>query len=162
MYTYLELPKDYRSKLAQIDEHQLRIMWHCGWYDGPLTGVIAYKNKPHWFQILDQDNEEFRTYTDEQGVEWLDWYRRYLLLELSEGQYQEELYWHNLFRGKVGTYWDYDEEGNRKRGGSFKPREMHSEYYDAVKNKKPRDFTKNIVVGWFEWEWGRIEVDERE
>lgn len=154
-----ELPKDYRSHLAQIDEHQLRIMWHCSWYDGPLSGVIAYKNKPYWFEIVIQD-DEFRTYTDEDGVEWREWYRRYLLLELSEEQYQEELYWNSLLREKVGAYWDYDEDGNRKRDGSFKPREMHSEFYDAAKHRKPRDFTNNTIAGWFEWLWGRIEVDE--
>ncbi|MBZ0291425.1 MAG: hypothetical protein K8L99_02550 [Anaerolineae bacterium] len=154
-----ELPEDYRSQLAQIDEHQLRIMWHCGWYDGPLSGVIAYKDKSHWFESLWQD-DEIRTYVDDHGVEWQEWYKRFLLLELSEKQYQEELYWYNLFREKVGTYWDYDESGNRKRDGSFKPREMHSEYYDAAKNRKPRDFTNNVIVGWFEWHWASVEADE--
>ena len=159
MYKLPEFPEDYRSHLAQIDENQLRIMWHCGWYDGPLNGVMAYKNKPHWFQIISRDDDT-RTYTDENGVEWLELYERHLLIVLSEAQYQEELYWNNLFREKVGTYWDYNENGKRKRDGSFKPREMHSEYYDAVKNRKPRDFTNNNIIGWFERLSGRIEVDE--
>lgn len=156
-----ELPEDYRSQLAQIDERQLLIMWHCSWYDGPLSGVIAYKDKPHWFDILIQD-DDLRSYADENGVTWLAWYRRYLILELSEEQYQEELYWNNLFREKVGTYWDYDEAGSRKKDGSFKPREMHFDFYNAAKNRRPRDFTNNVIIGWFERLWGHVEGDEPE
>lgn len=153
MSTLPELPDNYRSHFTQIDESQLRIMW-----PGPAGGVIAYQNKPHWFEAVSED-DEFRTYTDETGDEWLEWYRRFLLIELSEEQYQEELYWYNLFREKVGDYWDYDEHGHRKQGGSLKPKEMHSDYYNAVKNRKPGDFANNLIVGWFEWLWGKVDRD---
>jgi hypothetical protein len=72
-----------------------------------------------------------------------------LVIELTDEQLQEEKYWNELFREKVGTHWDYDENGRHTKG-ELRPREMHEEYYSAAKNRKPLDLSDNAVIGWFE------------
>jgi len=156
---FQDIPKDYRSKFTQIQEHEIRIMWHYGWYDGPLNGICAYRDKPHWFEQVFRDHYSC-TFTDTDGVEWFQLFERYLLIDLSDEQYQEELYWHNLHTEKVGTYWDWDESGNRVRDGYFNSAEMISEYREAVESRKPRDFSNNKIVGWFDYLWGKIETNE--
>jgi hypothetical protein len=159
MNRYPTLAPDYKSHYPEIDTSELKIMWHCGYYDGPLDGVVQFKNKPHWFFIHYNDYVT-RTSIDEEETGWQDLYQRFLLIELSREQFEEEKYWHELFRENVGTYWDYDENGKRKRDGSFKSVSKHKEYYDAAKNRLPCDYSNNKIVGWFEWLWGSIEIDE--
>jgi hypothetical protein len=143
-YKYPELPDDYATRLPQIAKHELRIMWQHDYWDRPLSGMIRYQDKPHWFYFVDDGKEPIR----------------FILLEVSQEQYKEEHYWNELFREKVGTHWDYDEEGKSKRYDEtgrlkidrlVKPQTMHAEFYDASKNRKLQDFSQNKIVGWFEW-----------
>jgi hypothetical protein len=161
MYKYPILPANYRDMYPKINASELRIMWHCGYYDGPLDGVIQFRNKAHWFFIL-HDDYVAQIRVDDEEAKWQDLYQRFLLIELSQEQFQEEKYWNELFRVNVGTYWDYDENGKRKKDGYFKPKTQHKLFYDAAKKRLPCDYSNNKIVGWFEWVWGSSEVDEIE
>jgi hypothetical protein len=153
-----EISNDYRNVLPQIDEKEVRFLWHCAYFDGPRDGVLLYQEKPHWFQIEDND-ADFRGHVDSEGQKWKDWYARFLVIALTEEQFQEEAYWHELFKQKVGEYSDYDERGNRIRGDAAKPKGTSAEYFESAKNRRPRDLSNNIVVGWFERLWGSVEDD---
>jgi hypothetical protein len=157
MIKMAEIKNDYRNMLPQIDEKEVRILWHCAYYDGPRDGVMLYQEKPHWFQIEDAD-ADFRVRVDSTGQKWKDWYARFLVIALTDDQFQEEVYWHNLFRQKVGTYWDYDEQGRRVQEPA-KPLVTSVEYYEAAKHRTPRNLASNVVVGWFESLWASVEDD---
>src|SRR6266498_2506822 len=147
---------DYRQ-LPQIDEKDIRLLWHNGYYDGPLNGILLYQGKKRWFQIFKAlQTDEVRSRVDQDGTIWNEHFVRYLVLELSEEQVKEEEYWHELFRQKVSTRTDYDEDGHRKTG-DVKPREMWSEFYEPYKMRDALDLSNNVVIGWFESLWGSIE-----
>lgn len=77
------------------------------------------------------------------------YHRRFAIIELSEAQLREEESWHELFKEKVGNHTDYDAHGNRFIG-DITPRELWKEFYDKYSSRKPRDYSNNLVVGWFE------------
>jgi hypothetical protein len=68
---------------------------------------------------------------------------------LSPEQLAEERFWHDLYERKVGSNCNYDEAGIRTLAPG-KPVETASEYYEAYKHRTPRDFSGNVVLGWFE------------
>lgn len=161
-----DLPTDfyleYYQQLPQIDEQDVRILWHCGYYDGPLDGILLYQEQVHWFQIFYAlRTDEIRSRTDKNGTTWLDHFVRYLVVELSDEQAKEEAYWHKLFQEEVGTHTDYNEAGHRTIG-ALKSQDIWHEFYEAYKTRKPHDLSNNRVVGWFESLWASIEQDENE
>jgi hypothetical protein len=151
---------DYYRQLPQIDERDVRLLWHNDYYDGPLNGILLYQGKMCWFQIFHAlRTDEVRSREDKDGIAWNDHFVRYLLVELSEEQVKEEKYWHELFQKKVSTRSDYDENGHRKTG-EVKPKEMWNEFYEPYKMRKPSDLSNNLVLGWFQTVWGSIKQDE--
>jgi len=149
-------PKDYRNRLRRIDALSVRILWHVAYYDGPLDGVAVCNGMHCWFEMIHEDHE-IRPRIAEDGERWNDYYARFLLVELTEEQFEEEKKWNDLFREKVGTHWDYDEAGKRLPG-SVKPQQMWWDYYLSLENRSPRDYSSNRIVGWFEWLWGSAEA----
>ncbi|HNT76083.1 MAG TPA: hypothetical protein PKH77_13800 [Anaerolineae bacterium] len=161
-----DIPSDfylkYYRQLPQIDVKEVRMLWHCAYWDGPLDGILLYQGKLHWFQIFyTLRTDEMQSRVDEENIAWNDYFVRYLIIELSEEQIKEEEYWHGLFRQKVGTHTDYDENGHRTIG-ALAPKDMWSEFYEAYKTRTPRDLSNNQIVGWFEYFWGSIRQDEDE
>jgi hypothetical protein len=124
------------SNLPKIEESHFQLLWDCDYWDGPKSGILLYQKRKLWFQMFNENAE-----TDD--------HRQFAIIELLESQLDEEEYWHELFKEKVGTHTDYDEYSKRPVG-ALKPREMWPEFYEIHKNRKPRDFSKNLVVGWFE------------
>jgi hypothetical protein len=165
MTKFGEIPQDYYlqyyKNLPQIDAKDVRILWHCGYYDGPLDGICLYQGRKCWFEIFQSLRvEDVRKRVDNEGGSvWLDYYVRYLVVELSDDQITEEDYWHELFRQKIGTHCDYDEKEHRQIGG-LKPQEVWAEYFDAAPKINSRDFSQNHVLGWFERRFGSLEEDE--
>jgi hypothetical protein len=159
-----DLPEDfyleYYRRLPQIDEKDIRPLWHNDYYDGPISGILLYQERIHWFQIfLDLRTDEAQDLIDHGGIASNHHFGRYLVLQLSEEQIREETYWHELFQQKVGTHTDYNE--NRQRVlGALKPRDLWDEFYEPYKTRKPEDFSDNMIVGWFETRWGSIKQDE--
>lgn len=151
---------EYYRNLTQIDEKDVKLLWHNAYYDGPLSGILLYRSKMHWFQIFEPlRTDEVRNRVDKEGVIWSDHFTRYLVVELSEEQVKEEVHWHELFQQKVGTHTDYDNSGQRIIG-EVKPREMWNEFYEPYKLRRPSDLSNNIVIGWFETVWGSVKQDE--
>jgi hypothetical protein len=78
-----------------------------------------------------------------------DYYRRFLIVELSDEQLREKEYWHNLFREKVGTHTDFEVQGKTLEE-KLKPKETWDEFYRPYQQRKEVDLSDNLVIGWFE------------
>lgn len=164
MIKFGELPQDYYlqyyKNLPQIGTKDVRILWHGSYYDAPLDGICLYQGRKCWFEIFQAlQIDDVRKRVDNEGVVWFDYWVRYLLVELSDDQITEEDCLHELFRQKVGTYCDYDEQEQR-RVGVLKPQEVWTEFFETTKKRKPRDFSQNYVLGWFERLFGSLEEEE--
>lgn len=140
MNTYSEIidTKDI-SRLSQIDRNDLRFLWYANWWDGPISGMLIYQNKKCWFELISENENAFPD----------EYYRRYLIIELSVSQIEEEEYWHALFVKQVGEHMDIDENGVRHRD-RVKPFQSHQVSYEAYKTRTPMDLSENFVLGFFE------------
>ena len=41
------------DKLRIETKFQTRLLWHCGYWDGPMNGVMLWKGQMCWFQSCD-------------------------------------------------------------------------------------------------------------
>ena len=85
--------------LPRIDRSSVRLLWSDEFWDGPCSGMLLFRGQQYWFQSIEENEGD-------------GWFRRFLVVELSDAQLREECSWHDLFREKVGTHMDYDAEGN--------------------------------------------------
>ena len=69
------------------------MLWHCNYWDGPLSGIARYKGKIVWFNCTEQEYL-FKT--------WM-----YDLHELTQEQIDAEIYSHNRWRKQGGRHCDY-------------------------------------------------------
>jgi len=122
--------------LSRIDRSSVRFLWHSSYWDDPQSGVLLHGGERCWFQVIEEN-------------EGNEWFRRFLVVRLTDEQLREETSWHELFREKVGTHTDYDEE-EKRQVGALRPKETHHEFYDAYKDRQPWDLSDNTVLGWFE------------
>jgi hypothetical protein len=126
------------ERVPRIDRAEVRLLWHSSYWDGPRSGMLVYHGEPCWFEVVAES---------EAGGE--GGYRRVAVTRLSPDQLAEEQRWHDLFRQKVGVHNDYDERGQRV--WALQPVERHREFYEAYRQRTPRDLSGCEVLGWFEW-----------
>ena len=81
--------------------------------------------------------------------EFADFYRRFLIIELSQEQLWEEESWHTLFQKKVGFHTDYG-RNKREELVRLKPRQLQEEFYELYRRRSPLSIDDNPVTGWFE------------
>jgi hypothetical protein len=79
-----------RDNLPQIPFPQIKRLWYCDFYDIDLTGVLLYQQKSCWYELFEDDSDDFNALS------------LYLIRELSEEQFADEKRWHTLFREHVG------------------------------------------------------------
>jgi len=131
-----EITADNYRTLPQIPRADVTLLWYSDFWDGPITGLLLWRGERVWFQMIDENAEHEA------------WYRRFLLIRLSEQQLRDEVWWHELFRRHVGTHTDYDRaEGDP---GTVRPREQWAAFYDPYSKRAPLDLSQNEVLGWFE------------
>lgn len=132
------------SKYPKVENPKL--LWHSNYWDGPLSGAVEYEGKMCFFQMA----EENIPGEDEKP----SFYRRFVILELSPEEIEEENYWHALFREHVGTHTDYEHDplssGRSRAHGRVKPSSEHHKFYDPYKQREHKDYTENRVLAWFE------------
>ena len=101
--------------------------------------MLLYQDEKYWFEIVaESDDPDFQ-----------DYYRRFLIIELSDQQLQEEEYWHELFREKVGNHTDYELQGIPHKE-KLKPKDIWDEFYEPYQRRTEIDLSNNVVVGWYE------------
>lgn len=114
----------------------IKMLWHSGYWDGPLSGMCLYNGKKYWFdcEVMEHDDN------NDAGI------RKYGLYELSDEEVDYEEWWHNLWRFLVGHHCDYGD-----KYGPYKGQLTTSVFYTLQKlRKKPRDYTKNVKIGVFD------------
>lgn len=122
-------------------EPDLEMLWHSGYYDGPLSGMALYNGKYVWFECdqwgecIDNDDP-----CPDYGM------RTYTLHELSEGDLKDQFEAHERFRKYVGHHTDYGVNYSPYEG---KPSNILDKFYNWMKRRPQKDFKKNKVLGTF-------------
>jgi hypothetical protein len=110
----------------------MRLLWHVGFYDGPLSGLCLYEGRVHWFQIkggaLDPDEER----------------RDFEIVALSDEQVQAEEERHALWVQHVGNHCGYDENNKRLGSTYLRPRPEWNKFYSLPPLE--RNYTKVVKV----------------
>ena|ERR1051325_2045953 len=123
------------GQTRKISRNQVRLLWHCDFWDGPINGLCEFNSRKYWFTLLDDGEPD--------ALDALP--RKFALVELSPEQLADEERWHKLFREKVGTHCDLEEPHPE-----VKPKESHREFYEAHEKRAKPDYSSNAIVGWFE------------
>lgn len=104
--------------LPKLSKEEYTLLWHNGYWDGPLSGMLRYRDREYWFEMFAENENE----SSEEK-----WYRRYAVVALSDEQIAYEMEVHEEFRLHVGTHCDYVEDS---RNGKVQPQEHHHLFYD--------------------------------
>lgn len=118
--------------LRQIEATDIEILWETEWWDTFLSGLLLIEDKPHYFHICDDDKLFYP-----ESSELIDDHRRYVIIKLTNEQFQQEEYWHNLFLK------------NQQLANSRASNEFHTAYKNAKVDLWQQKLD-NEVIGWFE------------
>ena len=94
------------SQSSPLDN--VTLLWHSNYYDGVLSGVVLYENKPHWIDLaIEDDSGIYDESTGEctYGPEG-DWFRKFWIYELDHNNCVRLFSEHGLFQGHVGLHTD--------------------------------------------------------
>ena len=122
-------------------EPDLEMLWHSGYYDGPLSGMALYNGNFVWFEC-DQwgDRYDNPDPCPDYGM------RTYTLYELSEMDLKNEFDIHERFRKYVGHHTDY---GVNYAPCDGKARSVLDKFYNWRKKHPSKDLKKNKQLGTF-------------
>lgn len=130
---------------------ETRLLWHCNYWDGPLSGVMLWKGEKCWFQSVNDisvrvdftpdETEDWRKICSEEGFQFrlnecaeYENHRIFQVYRIPVDEMQKIEEEHALFEQYVGTHTSYDENGNRPHGktdGShLRPYSEHQKYYE--------------------------------
>lgn len=94
-----------------------QIMWHGGFYDGPLSGTIWYEGEMCYFRNFEEyeptpeDMERWEKSIeeddDEDDFDFHRWYRKHAIYRLSDDDKIRLVTLHALFQSHVGLHTDY-------------------------------------------------------
>jgi hypothetical protein len=123
-----------KSSVKQVPKSSVCLLWHHGYWDGPLSGACQFNGERLWFSCYDE------------GLR----HRKFVLLRLSDEQWKDIDFAHGLFQDYVGTHTDYDENGKREIQRGLKPRveSNYAKFYDWAK-ENPREEPHGEQVGWY-------------
>ena len=124
----------------------IEYVYHSGYWDGPLSGMCRYQGRRYWFSCV----HDYHDTTDDGRP--LD-QRIFGIYELTDSEWKEEEYWHNLFEKYVGTHTRYEDN---RRTGQVGPSKLHNKFYDESKaawkdgRRKKKELTENKLIGYFD------------
>jgi len=113
------------SCLPQINERELRILWHVDWWDGALTGLLEYRGQKCWFHFHHEDE----TRCEQGGTS----HYHYVLYALTPQQITDAETWYRS-RG----HWDPKTQAWVGRDQS-----LHNESWNCP------DLSLSMRIGWF-------------
>ena len=115
-----------KGQVRQIPRDQLSVLWFDDYYDGMLSGILEHKRQKFRFEIITDYSQNIYP-------------RTYVMVQLTEEEYQDELYWHDLFKKYVADY----------QNRIYQPETEHHLYFDQVSKRKKVDFGSSLIHGWF-------------
>lgn len=127
---------------------EVRPLWGCGFWNGVTDGILEYEGQRYWFQDCDVYNNHPEMIAKWEEEDEEGWCRRYTIHELTSEELAEEEEVHKLFRTYVGTHTDLNEDWTS--AGTSHHNTNKQEFYDKYKDKKPRDYRNNKIIGWCE------------
>ncbi len=126
----------------------VRWLYHSGYYDGPLSGMVNHPDVGTvWADVAQQCMCWFDDDIDRDHDSPCGWWRRYTLIRLTPDVAAAEAERHADFRRHVGTHCDYDETG-RRNVGALRPQSEWHTFYDRWRTHSV-DMVGD-VVGWFQ------------
>lgn len=134
-------PKEPKPWLGTPKLEGVRWLWADNWYDWVITGACEYEGKRYYGVCVDENyNKRYK------------WYRRYILVDLPEEIWKEELERHAFFVEKVGSHFEFDVERQCRKGHDhLKPSGTWQEFYDKYPpHQKDRNYKEYPSLGWFE------------
>jgi hypothetical protein len=129
-------PNDHAPDITDLPELSgpWRWLWHSGYYDGPLTGMVLYGGKDLWAEVAEECHHVDEAPEDDEDndvISRCSFYRRYRATRLTDEAYAEQMRRHELFRQMVGRHCDYDETG--RRAARFESPPGWHDFYDLAK-----------------------------
>ena len=123
-----------KSSVKRVPRSSVKLLWHHGYWDGPLSGASIFEGERLWFSCSDEGTK----------------HRKFVLLRLSEEQWKDIDFRHGMFQDYVGTHTDYDESGKREIGRDLKPRiePNHDKFYSWAK-ENPAPEPDGEQVAWY-------------
>lgn len=113
-----------------------RWIWHCAYWDGPLSGPALYQNEVVWLECAAEGNHRRR---------------RFLVIRFAPREWEAEQTRQQLFEDCVGHHNTYDPSG-RVRRGHVHPQSRWTQYYEQYPPEwaKQRVAASGPVWGWVE------------
>ncbi len=132
------------DQTVKIPREEVKLIYHLGYWDGPLSGVCSWKNKRYYFDCMKEETIALdlepgdEEYVDPHGPIPKDWewileyheslaevedlnkeyhcFRHMALFELTEEEWEAEDKRHAAWRRYIGRHTDYDENEKRPVG----------------------------------------------
>lgn len=119
-----------------MTDSKVRVKYHNGYYDGPISGVAEWQGKRYYFHMIEESEPD-------EDEEEPSWYRRYALYDLTPEEWAEEDARQASFERHVGTHTTYRDDGTRDHGG-LKPQKGWNEHYQRY--SEPRSWDPPLGV----------------
>lgn len=106
--------KDNYQHLPKIEK--IKLLYHLGYWDGPLSGICEIDGEKLYFKCVEEwiDNNRYPTEAEDPENEFEPpWWRRFLIVRLTEQQLERIESRHKKFQRMVGLHTDYREDGTR-------------------------------------------------
>lgn len=109
------------------------VLWHCGYWDGPLSGVCLVGGRLHWFETDDDPLDDERTY---------------LVYELTDAEARVEVERHFRFEQHVGLHTcNHASLTGERPIGKLRPRDQWAAFYDTDKVTPPLVIEGRTAIG---------------
>lgn len=145
MRKYVDIKEECVKQLPKLLKTQVGWLWISDFWDGPLSGMVKYNESWYWcFCFCENDIEE----NEEENKSQNTWFRRFLIVELTSEQIEDEKYWNDLFCEHVRTDTTSYEARKDK---NIKPTNNHKLFYEPYSKRVKPDYSKNKAVGWIEY-----------
>lgn len=108
-----------KALLNELEASDVHILWNDDYYDGPLSGLMEYRDQKYYFNIVADNADD---------------YRKFNVYHLTKAEIEYEIEWHELFEKLV-------HHGSKDTFNEFYERRK-KEY------KKPY-LTEDKVIGYF-------------
>jgi hypothetical protein len=128
------------------DGESFRMLWHCNYYDGPMSGVALVAGAPHWFDCIGEGSVD----PDPDGTPMAA--RVFGVVPMSAEEYQVSCANHELFESILGLRRYTYEDGRRRRHETHIPytmEDLKARYYDAKDKPRYPDLKDKEIIGWW-------------